>query len=460
MTHKIGMHWIRVHPDQGDLPHVQRMGYRSVKLFEWMWSDKDFCAALLPMLCTDALIVARDHPLSEQHADMWHDPEGTGKRHADEWLDKLASGRYHLPIERTRFLGLNEPDATNGDRAAIDLYTATFLRRLAAHGLKGGAFNFSTGHPRTVDGTGNTQADYSVFERSHQAIVEGDHIAVLHIYGTAAHPCVPGHYDRLRNCPWQDVQWIVGECGIDEHVIGGGPHDGYQVPYAGQLNNYVGWLDALIMGVNDPRIHSWMPFTYDFSHPWSTFNVQPIRDAMEGYQWQHAIASPTPAPPVEIHLPIIETGDPVQPDSRWEDAIAFVLRWEGGYQNVANDSGNWTGGAVGVGVNKGTKYGISAASYPDLDIINLTLDQAKDIYRRDYWQRSGADKLAWPASLLVMDTAVLHGVGAATKWLAEVGPNPLAFAAKRLRVYTSMSNWSTWGAGWVNRVADLLKEAA
>ncbi len=328
MSHKIGVHWIRTHPDREDLPHVQRMGYRSVKLFLPAWSDKDFCLALLPMLRADALILARDHDLSEQKDDMWRNPEGTGARHADEWHDKVQGGRYHLPAYRTRFLGINEPDATNGDRNAIDIYTATFLHRLAAHGLKGGAFNFSTGHPRTVDGTGNTQADYSVFERSHRAIVEGGHIAVLHIYGTAAQPCVPGHYDRLRACAWQDVQWIVGECGIDEHVVGGGEHVGFHGPYAGQLNNYVGWLDALILGVGDARIHSWMPFTYDFSHPWDTFDVRPIRDAMETYQWQHAIGgtpvNPAPEEPTVVHLPIIETPAPDAPQPQPEVPSGIV----------------------------------------------------------------------------------------------------------------------------------------
>jgi lysozyme family protein len=149
----------------------------------------------------------------------------------------------------------------------------------------------------------------------------------------------------------------------------------------------------------------------------------------------------------------------VQPvNDNWQRTMDFIARWEGGYQNVANDAGNWTGGAVGVGENKGTKYGISAASYPNLDIINLTQEQANEIYRRDYWQASGADKQPWPLCLLMMDTAVLHGVGTARTWLSQVGPNPYAFAAKRLRVYTKMSNFDYWGKAWVNRTADLLEE--
>lgn len=149
---------------------------------------------------------------------------------------------------------------------------------------------------------------------------------------------------------------------------------------------------------------------------------------------------------------------PMPSNDNWARSIAFTARWEGGYQNVANDVGNWTGGAVGVGENKGTNWGVSAASYPHLDIKNLTREQAHEIFKRDYWVASGADKLSWPACLIVFDTAILHGVGTAKAWQSEVGTNAFAFAAKRLHVYTKMSNWDYWGRGWVNRTAELLEE--
>ena len=169
------------------------------------------------------------------------------------------------------------------------------------------------------------------------------------------------------------------------------------------------------------------------------------------------VTMPQAQPPAEQPPTAIEPTP--QPDDRWQRSREFVRVWEGGYQDIPNDSGNWTGGKVGVGINKGTKYGISAASYPDLDIKNLTMEQADAIYFRDYWQASGADKLPWPACLLVFDTAVLHGVGTARNWLHDVGPNAFLFAAKRMRVYTRMANWDTWGKGWVNRTADLLERA-
>jgi lysozyme family protein len=138
--------------------------------------------------------------------------------------------------------------------------------------------------------------------------------------------------------------------------------------------------------------------------------------------------------------------------------MAWLFTREGGYQNHREDIGNWTGGAVDVGELKGTKYGISAASYPELDIKNLTKRDASQLYHHDYWLASQANTYSWPLSLLVFDTAVLHGVGAAQSWISEVGTNPYAFAAKRLRVYTNSRNWKHFGAGWVNRTADLLKE--
>ena len=48
-----------------------------------------------------------------------------------------------------------------------------------------------------------------------------------------------------------------------------------------------------------------------------------------------------------------------------------VLGTEKGYQNDPRDPGNWTGGAVDQGTLRGTNFGISAASYPTLDIARL-----------------------------------------------------------------------------------------
>lgn len=62
-----------------------------------------------------------------------------------------------------------------------------------------------------------------------------------------------------------------------------------------------------------------------------------------------------------------------RPSKNFDYAIQLVLKHEGGYVNDPHDPGGET------------KYGISKRSYPKVDIANLTVDQAKAIYKRDFW---------------------------------------------------------------------------
>lgn len=65
----------------------------------------------------------------------------------------------------------------------------------------------------------------------------------------------------------------------------------------------------------------------------------------------------------------------------FEIAIEITLKHEGGYVNDSSDSGGRT------------KYGISQRQYPDLDIRNLTVNDAKAIYRQDYWNKLRLDEI-------------------------------------------------------------------
>lgn len=58
-----------------------------------------------------------------------------------------------------------------------------------------------------------------------------------------------------------------------------------------------------------------------------------------------------------------------------------IIPVEGGYVFNKNDPGGET------------KYGISKRSYPALDIKNLTLDDAHDIYKRDFWDVMKLDQI-------------------------------------------------------------------
>lgn len=167
--------------------------------------------------------------------------------------------------------------------------------------------------------------------------------------------------------------------------------------------------------------------------------------------------------------------------SAFERAFAVVVGHEGGFTADPADPGNWTGGACGVGVCRGTKFGISAAAYPGVDVAGLTLEEAGVLYRRDYWDRVRGDALPGPLALLVFDAAVNAGVGRAARWLQEavgvaadgaVGPMTLAavqgaagaavmaeFQARRLLFMAGLPTWRRFGAGWARRLCRLPYEA-
>lgn len=128
----------------------------------------------------------------------------------------------------------------------------------------------------------------------------------------------------------------------------------------------------------------------------------------------------------------------------FETAVAHVLEVEGGYVNHPNDPGGET------------NYGISKRSYPHLDIAGLTREQAAEIYRRDFWEPLGAEDLDPRLALLTFDAAVNHGLGRAQRWLREHSTFE-SFLAHRIRFYTRLSTWPSFGRGWMNRMARVLE---
>lgn len=167
--------------------------------------------------------------------------------------------------------------------------------------------------------------------------------------------------------------------------------------------------------------------------------------------------------------------------SSYDSAFQRVIGHEAGFQNNPKDRGNWTSGIIGQGELRGTKYGISAMSYPDLDIKNLTLAEAKAIYKRDFWDLCRGDSLPSEVAFNVFDGAINSGVTRSIKWLQEavgsvpdgiIGPKTikaavampqnrliLRFNIARGTSLTKMNEtkWSEFGRGLVNRILSNLK---
>lgn len=139
--------------------------------------------------------------------------------------------------------------------------------------------------------------------------------------------------------------------------------------------------------------------------------------------------------------------------SRFDAFIGPLLNSEGGLANHPSDRGGLT------------KFGISQRSYPNLDIRNLTKEQAKDIYYRNYYLGSGAHKIADPRTAeMHWDAAINHGVGAAKNLLRKSGGDYNRYVNARYQYYDDIvrrdPSQRVFYKGWMNRMANLKKTIA
>lgn len=155
-------------------------------------------------------------------------------------------------------------------------------------------------------------------------------------------------------------------------------------------------------------------------------------------------------------------------DERFEKFIAIILEHEGGIVDDPDDLGGLT------------NMGITKRRYPDLDIKNLTVGQAKQLYFDDFYRPLNLhyvrnDLLA----LHIFDMAVNAGKKTAVKLLQEllsgiepdgkIGPLTSqaiyyaeqsvdlvdAYIAKRYQRYYTVSTYRNnkkFLKGWINRV--------
>lgn len=146
----------------------------------------------------------------------------------------------------------------------------------------------------------------------------------------------------------------------------------------------------------------------------------------------------------------------------FDKAFDLIILHEGGWSNHPNDPGGLT------------RWGITQRDYPHLDLMNLTLDQAKHIYKNDYWNAIKGDYLPAMIAALVFDSAVNQGVYRATKMMQSalkvsvdgiIGKQTLAaaqnadpyefavlFGAERALHYASLKNFDVFGKGWMRRL--------
>ena len=152
-------------------------------------------------------------------------------------------------------------------------------------------------------------------------------------------------------------------------------------------------------------------------------------------------------------------------------AFDTLITHEGGFSNHPDDPG----GATMYGVTEAVarRHGYKG------HMRDFTLDQAKAIYRKDYWDACQCEAMPEPIRYPLFDAAVNSGPDQAIKWLqAAVGvkadgvigpmtrqavaladPHDLckAMIGRRLRFMTELKNWPSFSKGWARRIAAVLE---
>lgn len=138
----------------------------------------------------------------------------------------------------------------------------------------------------------------------------------------------------------------------------------------------------------------------------------------------------------------------------YNDCLTRLLKDEGGYTNNPKDPGGPTN--FGITLTDYRKY-INKSGTAD-DVRNMTVEQAKSIYKPKYWDALGCDDLASGVDYTVFDYGVNSGLGRPRKALGKFktlsGTQLIdAINDERLAFLRALPTWNTFGKGWTRRVS-------
>ena len=172
--------------------------------------------------------------------------------------------------------------------------------------------------------------------------------------------------------------------------------------------------------------------------------------------------------------------------SNWDQAFKQMLASEGGFTDDERDNGN----KLPDGRKGSTMLGVTQFNWEQHvghqvthdDMRKLTPADVEPLYKKKYWDVVRADELPSGIDYLVFDMGVNAGPGRSIKLLqtavgvpADGGFGPMTMAAVQAvdpvelierfsqakeDFYRSLTTFTTFGKGWLNRVADVKVKAS
>lgn len=131
--------------------------------------------------------------------------------------------------------------------------------------------------------------------------------------------------------------------------------------------------------------------------------------------------------------------------------IPFIFKWEGTtYENDPDDPGG------------ATKYGIDQRSHPHINIKNLTVSEATDIYWNE-WITDGCTHIPQPLDWVFFNACVNCGMARASAWMRDSGRNASKFLDLQEDFYKELARRRPTSRkflnGWLARTEDLRRAA-
>lgn len=156
----------------------------------------------------------------------------------------------------------------------------------------------------------------------------------------------------------------------------------------------------------------------------------------------------------------------------FDEAFDALIGNEGGYSNNPKDPGGET--MWGVTARVARAYGYTGP------MLNLPRDTAKAIAKKLYWDPLHLDELDARVAFQIFDAnyngghpviwmqgasgAKVDGLLGPQTIAAVQSTDPLRFMMRwnsiRLRYFTALKTWDTFGRGWANRISENLKRGA
>ena len=163
--------------------------------------------------------------------------------------------------------------------------------------------------------------------------------------------------------------------------------------------------------------------------------------------------------------------------NNFEKSLELVLQHEMGYVHHPLDPG----GRTNLGVTQRVWEDYVGHKVDEAEMRSLTREMVSPLYRKEYWNAICGDKLPSGADYLAFDFSVNAGAFRCIKTIQRalnitadgvIGPVTVKaiqdtnaedfinnFSAAKESFYRGLTNFPTFGKGWLNRVAEAKKAA-